>query len=48
MAKDLDHSSCGMGLCGKCSPIVAVFGVLFLVAGFGLWGGHPHGSMDGH
>jgi hypothetical protein len=30
-----------MHLCGKCAPLTALFGILFLVAGLGLWSGAP-------
>ena len=40
MAKD-HEGVCGMHLCGKCSNVVLLFGVLFLVAGFDLWRGAP-------
>ncbi len=33
--------ACGMHLCKKCSPVILLFGLLFLVAGFGLWAGAP-------
>ncbi|MDE1798195.1 MAG: hypothetical protein KGH63_02205 [Candidatus Micrarchaeota archaeon] len=32
---------CGMHLCGKCSMVNLIFGLIFLVAGFGLWGNAP-------
>lgn len=35
------NCACGMHMCGKCAPITLLFGILFLVAGFGLWNGHP-------
>lgn len=35
------NCSCGMHLCGKCAPLTALFGILFLVAGLGLWSGAP-------
>lgn len=37
MAKDMGTCVCGMHLCGKCSPMVGVFGILFAVAGLGLY-----------
>lgn len=40
MGKD-DSCMCGMHLCGKCAPWQVIFGILFLVAGFGLWGSAP-------
>lgn len=32
---------CGMHLCKKCSTSNLIFGVVFLVAGLGLWAGAP-------
>ncbi|MBS3070373.1 hypothetical protein J4220_02595 [Candidatus Micrarchaeota archaeon] len=28
---------CGMHSCGKCSPMILLFGILFLIAGLGLY-----------
>ncbi len=36
MGKD-SGGVCGMHLCGQCSMIVLLFGILFLVAGLGLF-----------
>ena len=33
--------ACGMHLCKKCSVPTAIFGLLFLVQGLGLWAGAP-------
>ncbi len=37
MGKDSNMCACGMHLCGQCSMMVALFGILFLVAGLGLY-----------
>ncbi|MBI5177603.1 hypothetical protein HY995_05985 [Candidatus Micrarchaeota archaeon] len=37
MARDSGMCACGMHACGKCAPMIAVFGLLFLVAGLGLF-----------
>ena len=29
--------ACGMHLCGKCSMAVLIFGLIWLIAGLGLW-----------
>lgn len=36
MAKD-HEGMCGMHLCGKCTWMVLVFGIIFLIAGLGLY-----------
>jgi len=41
LAEKEHHLACGMHLCGKCSWSVLVFGLLFLIAGLGLWAGAP-------
>ncbi len=35
------NMACGLHLCGMCAKITLVFGILFLIAGFGWWGGAP-------
>jgi hypothetical protein len=30
-------SVCGVHLCGKCSPLMLLFGILFLIHGLGLF-----------
>lgn len=32
---------CGMQVCGKCATVNLIFGILFLIAGFGMWSGAP-------
>ncbi len=36
-----DSGCCSMHICGKCAPMILVFGILFLIGGFGLWTGAP-------
>lgn len=33
---------CSMHICGKCAPMMLVFGILFLIAGFNLWTSAPY------
>ena len=37
MAKMESVCACGMHLCGKCSPLILLFGILFLVEGLGFF-----------
>ena len=37
MGKDNGMCMCGMHLCSKCTPVIVLFGLLFLVAGLGLY-----------
>ncbi len=38
---DESHGVCGVHLCGQCALPNFIFGLLFLVAGLGLWSGAP-------
>lgn len=37
MGKSEGMCVCGMHTCGKCSAMVLIFGILFLIAGLGLF-----------
>lgn len=37
MAASNNMCACGMHLCGKCSPMTVLFGLLFLIQGLGLF-----------
>ncbi len=37
MAASNNMCACGMHLCSKCSPMTVLFGILFLVAGLGIY-----------
>jgi hypothetical protein len=37
MAKDEHNMACGLHLCGKCSKITGLFGIIFLIQGLGLY-----------
>jgi len=32
-------ATCGMYICKKCGVVNVIFGILFLIAGLGLWNG---------
>ncbi|MFH0955204.1 MAG: hypothetical protein V1777_03805 [Candidatus Micrarchaeota archaeon] len=41
MADKTAGDTCGMHCCGKCSPLIFIFGILFLIAGLNLWNPAP-------